>query len=63
MNLSRENEETLSIDFEGVMVPLYDFVQAVVVSRPISTVIIVSDMLRVYEHYAGTEPQSSPNYE
>ena len=31
MNLSRENEETLSIDFEGVMVPLYDFVQAVVV--------------------------------
>ena len=103
MNLSRENEETLPIDLEGVMVPLYDFVQAVVVkrpgtgcvvlsidagssqrrqgreprepydglhfrcrletSRPISTVMMVSDMLRVYEHYAGTEPQSSPNYE
>jgi hypothetical protein len=32
-------------------------------SRPISTGIMVSDMLRVYEHYAGTGPQSSPNYE
>jgi hypothetical protein len=31
VNLSREHEKTLSVDLEGVMVPLYDVVQTIVV--------------------------------